>query len=138
MRKLFLVLVLTAIVWGAVSPHTSLAEISYIIKRSRPLTATGIFTDADGNAMDYDVWVYGVTLYANAANSQANIKDCDTTVELLSATEYPIDEIGEPTQFETTEHSFVEMYGRPLHFSDGVGACITTGGTVIISYGVKP
>jgi hypothetical protein len=139
-KKFLLCVVVLIVTWGDNAPHVTISDaaMNYIIKRSQPLTASGIFNDADGNAMDYSVWVYGVSLYANVANSQVNIKDCDTIAELNNATELAIDEIGQPTQFETSEHSFIEMFGRPLYFEDGVGGSISTGGVVFITYGEKP
>jgi hypothetical protein len=93
------------------------------MKVSRPIETTGIFTDNDGNTMDYAVYVYGVSIFADAANSFMGVYDCDTTAELLSSTIYSVDEIGEATQYDTA----TTWYASPVYFNDGVGAIISVG-----------
>lgn len=106
---------------------------AYEIFTSQTIETTGIVIDEDGNTMDYDVWVYGLTIYADASSSFIGIYNVDTLAELNSATTYPKDELGEPTQFEAT----TEMYAFPRRFSDGVGAIITVG-VGFIHYGPEP
>lgn len=140
MCKRFLILIAVLLVGMlCFSPVPAVyAQARGSLQVSQPLTASGICVDADGNAMDYGIWVYGWWVFAEATNSRAGLKDCDTTAELYTATEYAIDEIGEPTQYEITDHSFVELYGGPIYFSDGVGIAKTTYGTYFVIYGPKP
>ena len=131
-RKRFLtVLMAAALLLAAAAP--AFAQGRYGLHTSRPLQAEGIFTDDDGNTMDYGVWVYGVTIMADDANSFAGLYDCDTTSELLATTIYPKDEIGEATQYD----SQTKMYDKPFWYSDGVGAIIKTG-IVFVHYGPQP
>ena len=109
------------------------AQSRHSIRASRTIETTGILTDQDGVTMDYSVWVYGVSIYADAASSYVGLYDCDTTAELNSASEYPKYEVGEPTQYEVT----TEWFDEPLYFGDGVGAIIFTG-VAIVYYGPEP
>lgn len=131
-KRGFSCLIVAMIAWGLFAPE--LSAKSPDLKRSQPLLSSGIFNDADGNAMDYGVWVYGVILFARSANTIAEIKDCDSGGELTGTPNLTKDELGQPTQYETTEHSYVDIYGRPFYFSDGVGANISGVGTVIVIY----
>lgn len=105
------------------------------IKTSYSIEAPGIMTDQDGATMDYAIWIYGVSIYADAASSEMGIYDCNTFAELsgASTTIYPRYEIGEPTQYEVT----TQMFDKPFYFSDGVGAIIKTG-VGFVHYGPNP
>lgn len=143
MKRFFLISVAMIAVLGLFFlPYapSSFAQARYTIGVSRPLTSNGLFVDADDNTMDYAVWIYGLTIYAGSTNVAANIKNADTTAELLhTSTVYPKDEIGEPTQYETTTHNYIEMYGKPMYFSEGVGGCLTgTSPVLILAYGPEP
>lgn len=130
MKKIMFMVLALVLLFG-VSAFASTGR--YGTRTSQPLETTGIFNDQGGIAMDYSVWVYGVTIYADAANSYVGLYDCDTTVELNATTIYPRYEIGEPTQYETT----TEMFTKPKYFDDGVGAIIFTG-VAFIEYGPEP
>ena len=65
-------------------------------------------------------WVYGISLHATSTNAQMSIYNSAT----LGGTSTPIDEIGEPTQYNTVDFPWPD----PIYFSNGV--------TVIISNGV--
>ena len=109
------------------------AQARFGTRTSRPIETSGIMIDQSGNTMDYSVWLYGVTVYADAASSYVGLYDCDTVTELLHSTIYPRYEIGEPTQYETTTVQF----DTPKYFSDGVGAIISTG-VAFVEYGPEP
>ena len=132
LKKVFLMVLVLALVW-AVGIAPVFAQGRYGTKTSRPIESTGILTDADGNTMDYAVWIYGLTIYADAASSFIGVYDCDTFDELISVTEYARDEIGEPTQFEATS----VWYAKPEYYSDGVGAIISIG-VGFVKYGPEP
>jgi hypothetical protein len=125
------ILIILAAVMLFASP--AFAQARYSIKTSQPLETGGIFTDQDGVTMDYAVWVYGVTIYADDASSYIGLYDGDTTGEIFAETCYPKYEIGEPTQYETT----TEWFTRPMYFSDGVGAIISVG-VGFVHYGPEP
>lgn len=118
----------------ALSIGQAKAQSRYSKPWSQPIETSGIFTDNDGNTMDYPVWIYGIKIYADASSSFMGIYDCDTTYELLhQGTVTAKDEIGEATQYDTA----TEYYSDPLYFSDGVGAIISTG-VGFVKYGPEP
>lgn len=132
MKYLVLMLCLGLLCFGV--PQAS-AQARYSQRTSEPITTPGnIAIDDAGATMDYEVWVYGITIYADAASARALIKNCDTTTELFDHSTYkPDDELGEPTQYEVT----TIMYDTPRVFTEGVGAAVSVG-TVFIIYGPSP
>lgn len=131
------VLMLLMVLMLAVGVSSAFAQSRNSLKTSRPIESTALFTDQDGNTMDYGVWVYGLTIYADAASSYMAVVDCDTTNEIAMShsadTKYAKDEIGEPTQYEVT----TVMYTKPFYYSEGVGARIVTG-VGFVHYGPAP
>jgi hypothetical protein len=133
MKKLrvFQMLVLVLVI-AFLCASPAFAQARYGLHTSRPLESTGVFTDRDGNAMDYAVWIYGVKVYADAATSELGIYDCDTVQEIADG-ETAVDEIGEASQYDTAER----YYPQPIFFSDGVTGVIATGVGFVI-YGPEP
>ena len=103
------------------------------LRTSQPRESEGIFNDEDGNAMDSGVWVYGITLFADEANSVMGVYDVDTDAELFATTTYSKDEVGEATANDSVD----KWYPTPKYFEDGVGAIIKTG-VGLIHYGPAP
>ncbi len=131
MNRLFKVLPVLLIALVLVAAPAS-ADVRYGTQTSNPLNADGVFTGQDGAAMDYGVWVYGITLFADEANSFAGIYNADTEAEFIAANLR--DEIGEATQYDTAFHWYE---GGPRYFSDGIGAVIEIG-SIFVHYGKEP
>lgn len=131
MKKFLSVLLIAGLMLSAAAP--AFAQSRYGLFTTQPIESTGIATGQDGNTMDYEVWIYGLSIYADAASSFMGIYDCDTMAELNSGTTYARDEIGEPTQYEYTD----KMYDEPRRFTDGVGVIIFTG-VGFVHYGPAP
>ena len=74
-------------------------------------------------------WVYGVSLYATTANAQMSIYNSAT----LGAASTAIDELGEATQYATTNSPWVDS----IYFSSGVTVIISNG-IGFVEYGVAP
>ena len=130
-KKIIMVIALGIFFLAQIAP--AFAQARYGTKKSRPLETSGVFTDKDGKTMDYGVWIYGISIFADQANSYMGTYDCDTADELNASTIYPRDEVGEATQYDTATN----MYLTPEYYSDGVGAIIFTGvGSVL--YGPEP
>ena len=129
-----LVLLAIGMYSGVIAPAPeAFAQARYGIRTSEPIESTGILVDRDGNTMDYPVWIYGVTIFADASSSFVGLYDVDTDAELTSATIAAKDEIGEATQYD----SETKWYPKPAYYSDGVGAIITTG-VAQVHYGPQP
>lgn len=131
LKRFLVILLVAALVIGFNAP--AFAQSRYSTRTSRPIESTGILTDQSGVTMDYAVWIYGITIYADATSSFMGVYDCDTTLELNSGTVYPKDEVGEPTAYERTS----VWYDTPMYYSDGVGAIIGTG-VGFVHYGPEP
>ncbi len=135
-NKRFLVLLAMLMVLVFVVP-SSFAQARFSIRTSRPNTSMGpsILTDAEGNAMDYGVWVYGISIYAGSTNAVAAIYDVSTLAALEVSRTYPKYEIGEPTQYDIT----TEWFTSPIYYSNGVGIDESgTSGNVFVHYGPAP
>ena len=132
LNKVFLIVLALVLVW-AVGVAPAFAQARYGTRTSQTIETTGIAIDDKGNAMDYPVYVYGISIFADAASSYMGVYDCDTLLELASASIYPKDEIGEATQYDTEER----WYTTPKYFSDGVGVIMFTG-VGFIHYGPEP
>lgn len=106
---------------------------SNYIRTTQPNESEAILTGQDGETMDYEVWVYGLSIYADAASSFFGLYDADTYAELIATTTYARDEIGEPTQYEYTD----KWYPNPIKYLDGLGMIIKTG-VGFVHYGPAP
>ena len=135
LKKIFSIIIVLAFIISFLSSLSApvSAQKRYGLRTSRPRETTGIFIDDSGNTMDYGVWIYGIKIFADAANSFVGFYDCDTTAELIADTTYPKDEIGEATQYDTAER----YYSTPEYYSDGVGAIMATG-VAFVMYGPAP
>jgi len=133
MRKFKYIFAILIAVALTVSATPAFAEARYGTRTSQTIETTGIAVDDKGNPMDYPVYVYGISIYADEAGSYMGVYDCDTLLELASASIYPKDEIGEASQYDTEEH----WYPMPKYFSDGVGVIMFTG-VGFIHYGSEP
>lgn len=131
MRKLLLVLLMVGVLSLVATP--AFAQARYGIQTSRPLETTGVFTDRDGNAMDYAVYVYGISIFADAANSALGVYDTETITEVHNATVYAEDEIGEAVAYD----SQAKWYDKPVYYSDGVSGLIQVG-VGFVHYGPAP
>lgn len=131
MKKFLLILLMAGLLLLAASPADAVSR--YGTFTTQPIETTGILIGQDGNTMDYEVWVYGVTIFADAASSFIGLYDVDTANELNSITEFPRWEMGEPTQFQTT----TDWFDQPKRFTDGIGAIISVG-VGFVHYGPAP
>lgn len=130
LKRVLLVLLVVVLMAGIVPVFA--AQARYGTKNSRFIETTGMLTDQDGNSMTYPVWIYSISIYADATNSFMGVYDTATAVALCN-TEYARDEIGEATQFDVA----TRVYAKPQYYAEGVGAIITTGcGSV--EYGSEP
>ena len=117
-----------------VATSPAIAASRYGLFTTRPQETTGILTGQDGNAMDYEVWVYALGIFADdATNAVCGLYDVDTYVELIAATAYARDEIGEPTQSDFNWN----VYDQPIRFEDGLGMVISVG-IGFVRYGPAP
>jgi len=112
-----------------VSP--AFAQARYSTRTSQPLESSGIFTDEDGNEMNYAVWVYGVEIFADEASSFMGVYNTTTVGAATAATVK--DEIGEATQYDTA----TRFYEQPRYYSSGVVGIISTG-VGFVHYGPQP
>lgn len=134
MRKLFFVLIALVVVGMlcfSLLPSAQ-AQSRYGLHISQPIETSGVMTDADGNSMDYPVWLYGVSIYADAASSFVGIYDGDV-VASISLDADQVTEIGEATQYD----SYTELFPKPVYCSDGVIAIISVG-VARVFYGPAP
>ncbi len=132
MKKFLMVLLMASVLLLAVA-SPALAQSRYGLFTTQSNESTAILTGQDGNVMDYETWVYGLSIYADESNSFFGVYDVDTLVELQSSTSFPRDEIGEPTQFEFSS----KAYNQPIRFTDGIGMVIFTG-VGFVNYGPAP
>jgi hypothetical protein len=138
MRKSFFVLLALMVLVGMFYfSHTpsSQAQGRYGHYNSRQKETSGILTDANGNSMDYAVWIYSANIYADAASSFVGFYDADTQAEVNTAVTNVAtkDEIGEATQYDC----FTKVYATPQYYSDGVWAIMTVG-VASVEYGPEP
>jgi hypothetical protein len=129
MRKFFgigLLAVMLIIAFYAVAPMESVeAQARYGLQRSSAVeTSTALVLPAK-------TWVYGMTIFADAANSFMGIYNA-ATLGACTATTVK-DEIGEATQYDTAE----KWYAKPEYFADGVSVVMSTG-VGFIYYGPEP
>jgi len=123
-----ILLVLLAIIFLAgVTPV--FAQARYGI-RSKRISAS---TDGTVSALGANTWVYGIKIYATSTSARLGIYDVDTQAELSSSDTEAFDEIGEATQYESTE----SWYAKPTLFTQGVSA-LCTNGVGFVYYGPEP
>jgi hypothetical protein len=122
MKKFLFVLMLACVLALISSPAFATGEAARGIQTSDPV-------EADTAAvLTGPVWVYGISIYADAAASFAGIYNGDPTDGSIKAE----DEIGEATQYETT----TKWYAKPVWYSGDVGVLMTTG-VFFIYYGAE-
>jgi len=100
------------------------------VSANRIRSTTGIEA-SEAAVLPAGTWVYGLSIYADAASSQVAIFDAATTATTTASA--AIDEIGEATQYDTETH----WYPEPIYFENGVSVWITTG-VAVIFYGPPP
>ena len=76
------------------------------------------------------VWVHGLSIFADAANSFAGVYDVATLYD--TSTSNLRDEIGEATQYDRCEI----MYDDPVYYSTAVTVVMTTG-VLTVYYGPR-
>lgn len=135
MKKILsLLLAVAFLACVTVSPVSAQGRLSKN-RTSRPLESTAIFTDQDGATMDYAVWIYGLTIFADdTTNCHLGIYDTATISEVQLGTAYARYEIGEPTQSQIT----TEQFTNPMYFATGVAGMVEVGGIGFVHYGPAP
>lgn len=103
---------------------------AFAVDSSRLRSTTGIESSA-ALVLPAGTWVYGVSIYADAASSQVALFDSATIADTTASS--AIDEIGEATQYDTETH----WYPTPIYFENGVSVYIATG-VAVIFYGPPP
>lgn len=103
------------------------------VSNNRIRTTNGIETSSTAATLGLSsgTWVYGVTVYADAANSFVTLYDASTYVGKTPAD--AVTELGEATQYE----SVTVWFPKPIYFSTGVSCYIATG-VAYIYYGPEP
>lgn len=100
---------------------------------NRIRSTNGIETSSTASTLGLSsgTWVYGVTIYADAASSFVALYDASTYVGKTVAD--AVTEIGEATQYETV----TVWFPKPIYFENGVSCYIATG-VAYIYYGPEP
>lgn len=100
---------------------------------NRIRSTKGIETSSTASTLGLtgETWVYGVTIYADAASSFVTLYDATTYVGKTVAD--AVTEVGEATQYETV----TIWFPKPILFEDGVSVYIATG-VAYIYYGPPP
>jgi hypothetical protein len=128
MKKMRKILAISALILiFAVSPV--FAQARYGI-RTCTVTAS---TNGTISAVGAGTWVYGLKIYATNSNAQAGLYDTATQAGVSGASASPKDEIGEATQYESTE----TWYSTPIYFSEGVSV-LCRNGVAFVYYGPQP
>lgn len=106
---------------------------SFAVTNNRIRSTNGIETSSTASTLGLSsgTWVYGVTVYADAASSFVALYDASTYVGKTVAN--AVTEVGEATQYE----SVTVWFPKPIYFANGVSCYIATG-VAYIYYGPEP
>lgn len=121
MRKVFIVLLLIAVVALTASPVGIASTIPDKILKTRLVTADEVLTTGGG-------WlVYSFRVYAAAANAYAALYNCDT---LAAASDDNVKaENGEPDQYELSNTDAIGDW--PIEFDEGLTVAVGNGYAII-------
>jgi len=119
--KIFLALMLVGVL--------AFASPAIAVSNNR-LQSTGAIEASSDAELPAGTWVYGISIYADAASSQMALYDSLTVAAAIGS---EVDEVGEATQYDTK----TIWYPKPLYFATGVSVYIETG-VGIIYYGPPP
>lgn len=124
--RIFLsVLVMTAMLLSfASSPKETYAQSRYGNKVKAIDTSEAV-------TLPTGSWVYGISVYASSANAEFGVYDVATLA--ASGASNVKGEVGEATQYETTDKPFKV----PIYFTNGVTGVVRNG-VGFIEYGPEP
>lgn len=95
--------------------------------------SSGLLTGKNNLVYSAGTWVYGWKVYASSASSYSTLYDAVALDTDIAEPEFIIDELGEATQYESTE----VWFPKPIQFARGVSVrCIT--GAAIVFVGPAP